>query len=548
MSTKSKITKNSSIYFFLAIVLLIAAPGIYYWILNDSLSNLLINSLAVFSLFLLPIILFRNKLKWYSWSLFPIIFLGIINSLCIYHYHMPINDGIITVAINTNKTEFTELANGFWLSFFIITAVNISIYFFLISKVPKKINLEVSMRLSGFSVIVILILPFLDPESYNYFRKLKAKYYTVFPTSIIYAAGSVFKQYQLMDATKKERNNFRFNAKQENSEQQIHILVIGESDRRDHWSLYGYNRNTTPLLSHKKNLIPFTNIHSAGYLTEFSVPIIITGTDPLYFLKHTKQKSIISAFKEAGFETFWISNQTDFGHISIHAAEADNSYYFVFDKGTDAAKLNDDSELLLSLKKAISKPSNKKFIILKLQGSHYDYAKRYPMLFDVFKPSNKTISSAANDFRKKDIIINTYDNTVLHTDFILDSIINLVNIQKLQSTVFYISDHGENLFDDNRKLSQHASEIPSKYIAPIPFIIWYSDQFKLASCNKIEQLMINKNKKGTSQNLFYTFTEFAGIKIPGLDSTKSLSNRTFVEKPRFIIGGNLKPYNSDILK
>lgn len=539
---------SQSFLYFISILFIIAAPGIYFRLLNDTFLTLVLNTLAVFSLFLLPIVFIRRKLKWYAWFLLPVILVGIVNFACIYHYKMPINDGLITVAINTNKDEFNELASGYWFSFLIIFCIYVGAYLLLLIKVPEQLSYKKSVMISVFSLLIISIVPFFDDADYDYFRKLRARYYSIFPTSVLYAASSVYVQYQIMDETKAERDQFKFNATQNNSQKQIYVLVIGESDRRDHWSLYGYHRNTTPKMLQKENLIPFNNMNTAGYLTEFAVPVILTGIDPSNFLQHTKQKSIVSLFKEAGFETYWISNQTDFGHISIHAAESRNRYFFASDENRKSKNINDDSELLLPLHKVINEPGTKKFIVVKLQGSHYDYAKRYPNNFDVFKPSNKTVPTSANDFKNKEIIINTYDNTVLYADTILDSIINLINKQNIISSVFYISDHGEDLFDDERRLSQHAAEIPSKYIAPIPFTIWYSNQYKQNATYQIQQLNLNKEKKASSQHLFYTIAEMAEIQFRHFDSTKSLSSRAFIEKPRYIIGGNLKTFNSDSLK
>lgn len=539
---------GSPFIYFLGIIFIIAAPGSFYRLLNDNFLTLIVNTLSVICLFLLPIVLVRKKLKWYAWSLLPIILLSIFNFICIYHYQMPINDGLLTVAINTNKEEFTELASGYWFSFCIITLIYIGVYLLLVRKVPKELSLKKTALVSTISLSIILLLPFLDEASYDYFRKIRARYYSVFPTSVIYAASNVYAQYQIMAETKMERDQFSFKAVQNNQQAQIYVLVIGESDRKDHWSLYGYHRNTTPKLTTKDNLIPFTNIHTAGYLTEFAVPIILTGVDPTNFMQHTKQKSIISLFKEAGFETYWISNQTDFGHISIHASESKTRYYFSLDESRKSKNVNDDSELLPPLKKVLAEPGNKKFIVIKLQGSHYDYAKRYPTRFDVFKPSNKTVPTSANDHTNKQIIINTYDNTVLYTDTILDEMIQLIQGQNTIASLLYISDHGEDLFDDERQLSQHAAEIPSKYIAPIPFTIWYSNQYKKANQKQVQQLILNKDKKANGRHLFYTTAEMAGIQFPLFDSTKSLSSQAFIEKQRFIIGGNLKAYNSDSLQ
>ena len=136
---------------------------------------------------------------------------------------------------------------------------------------------------------------------------------------------------------------------------------------------------------------------------------------------------------------------------------------------------------------------------------------------------------------------------MLYSDYILDSVISMVNLKPVVSSVFFISDHGENLFDDDRHLSQHAYPEPSKYIAHIPFFVWYSDSLNKLATSKISNLISNKNKKSSAQNLFYTYLDICGIKIPGVDTTMSLCNSKFIEKPRYILGGGFKVYNSDSL-
>ena len=550
MSVKNSKSSSPFFGFFIAIILLIIAPVIYFNLFFTDTRIFLLNSVAAFCLFLLPIFFFRNKLKLYAWFLLPVILLGTLNLACIVFYKMPITDGIIIVTINTNRYEFLELIRGFLFSFLLMSFAYILVYFLFLKRVPTSIPFKNGVAISATSFLIILSLPLFDKADLGYARNLRARYYSIYPISFIYSANVVYKQFQLMNESAPIRNQFKFNATQQKKieEQQIYVLIIGESNRRDHWGLFGYHRNTTPKLAQQKNLIPFNNINTVGYLTEFAVPVIFTGVDPANFMNHTKQKSIISVFKESGFETFWISNQTDFGHISIHAGEADHQYIFLLDEKRAIKNINDDVELLRPFNEIINQPGGKKFIVVKLQGSHYDYSKRYSDQFDIFKPSNKTIPTAANDHNNKNIIINTYDNTILNTDMVIDSLINMVNSKNAVSSVYYISDHGEDLFDDNRNLSQHAATTPSKYIAPIPLTIWYSEQLKNKLPEKIEYLINNKHKKASSMNLFYTLTDMCGIQYPGFDSSKSLSNLAFKEKPRFIIGGNLTIFNSDSLK
>lgn len=542
--------KKDSFLYLLFLLFCIAAPGIYFRFFNDHWTTLVLNVSSIFALFLLPVYFFKRHLRKYTWVLLPVFLLGTINIACIYFYKMPITDGIIIVAINTNKEEFMELAGGFILPFSLMAIFYLSLYFFCRKRVPEQIDNKTAARISLAALLTIVLLPFFDKAEYEYARKLRARFYTTFPTSFLYSVGVVYKQYQVMYAAVDEREKFTFNAKQSihPKEEQIYMLVVGESDRRDHWNRFGYHRNTTPKINQQQNLIAFNNIHTSGYLTEFAVPILLTGVEPGNFMDHIKQKSIISAFKEAGFKTYWVSNQTDFGHISIHAAEADEQFHFLADRNKQIKNINDDIELLYPIKEILSRKEAKKLIIVKLQGSHYDYSKRYPASFDKFKPSNKTIKTAANDFTKKDIIINTYDNTVLYADFVLDSMIKILNSRNNLSALLYVSDHGEDLFDDERNLSQHAAPIPSRYIAPIPMFIWYSPHLKKLSAENIDWLVRNAEKKGTSANVFYTLSQLSGIQFPGFDSTRSFASGTYKEQPRLILGGDFKVFNSDSLQ
>ena len=84
------------------------------------------------------------------------------------------------------------------------------------------------------------------------------------------------------------------------------------------------------------------------------------------------------------------------------------------------------------------------FVVLHTIGSHYQYSLRYPDEFDIFKPSSEWL----NLKEYKDLIINSYDNSILYADFIIDGVIEVLNKNNFISSVMYISDHGENLFDE----------------------------------------------------------------------------------------------------
>lgn len=504
-----------------------------------------IDLLACYAFFLLPIFFFRKHLKLYVWILLPVILIAPFNTLAIIFFNVPINDVILLLLImNTNYNEALELIEGYFLISVCSLMVYFGLYFLLMSKMPNQIKVKSATFISIISISILCLLPFASFSKSPYFDRLRGTLYFVFPTSIIYAGGVVYKQYRLMNNKKNERNKFTFQAKQvtQLSGLQVYLLIIGESSRFSNWGINGYKKNTSPFLSRRTNFLSFSNAASGGFITEFAVPLILTGVGADHFETHIKQKSIVSAFKEAGFATYWITNQIDDGHIKIHLEEADKKRLLLSDfKSTK--HLHRDMELVEALKKVLAEPGKKKFIVMHTLGSHYDYSARYPDEFDLFKPSNKSVFTQLSDYTNKNIIINSYDNSILYTDAVINSSIELVAHQNTYSSVTYISDHGDNLFDDSRNLSQHGYPYPSKYISHVPYFVWYSNSLRKIFSEKIENLRKHTDASISSENIIHTFTSIGNVWYPKQDSSKNIASSYFKDNRQRILGANMKVYN-----
>jgi len=202
-----------------------------------------------------------------------------------------------------------------------------------------------------------------------------------------------------------------------------------------------------------------------------------------------------------------------------------------------------DMQLVDTLKKILTQPGNKKFIVIHGLGSHYSYSARYPDQFDEFKPSNKSVTTKLTDLRAKKILINSYDNSIYYTDAVIDSVISLVDKQNAFSSVTYISDHGEDLMDDSRGLtSHHQGSPPTKYIAHIPFFVWYSPKLQEKYPDKISNLLQHKNARVSSQNVIYTLTSMAGIRYPTQDSLMDITSAYYKDNQQLIMGEGQKVY------
>ncbi len=547
-SPKNK-PSSISIFCLLFLVVLITVCDFFFFISTQQYFSAISGMLACLSLHLLPVYFFRKNIRLYLFFLLPIYILLPLNLASIILFDVPVNDATILLILNTNFKESLELIKGYIPVFIIATIVYIGFLYLLIIRIPKRIPNNSTKIISLSALFVFILLPFANFEETSYFTKLRTRFYTIFPTSFIYASKAVYKQYRLINDSKEERDKFVFHAKQDTTiaNKQVYILMIGESSRYANWGINGYSRNTSPRLSKRENLLSFSDATSGGFITEFAVPLIVTGVGADKFDYHTKQKGIVGAFKEAGFATYWITNQVDEGHIKIHCDEADKK--FVFQSDYRATKnVHGDEELLQALKGVLAEAGQKKFIVMHTTGSHYDYSVRYPNSYDFFKPSNKTVFSRSADKAFKNVLVNSYDNSILYADTIIDSVISLVADNNTCASVTYLSDHGENLFDDKRNLSQHAYPIPSKYIAHIPFFVWYSPALEKYFPQKIANLKTHINASISSENIINTLTSMSGISYPSQDVQKNITSPYFKNNAQLILGANNKVYPYASLK
>ena len=157
-------------------------------------------------------------------------------------------------------------------------------------------------------------------------------------------------------------------------------------------------------------------------------------------------------------------------------------------------------------------------------GSHFRYEYRYPAEFEQFTPvMGKSFSYLGISEENKSEFINAYDNTILYLDYFLNELIEYVDGLNRSAVIVYMSDHGESFWDDDKKLSLHGSYEISKYEFHVPMLVWYSDEYQLNNSQKVENIKQNKAKTISSDAIFYSMLDIAGIKEV-TDSTKSIGS------------------------
>ena len=354
----------------------------------------------------------------------------------------------------------------------------------------------------------------------------------LYPVNICYNLYLAFERNAASENYREASRDFKFDVRSEHSATapEVYVMVVGETARAHNFSLYGYPRNTNPLLSKTPGIKAFPNVTTQSNTTHKSVPMLLSAASAEDFERLFHEKGILAAFKEAGFHTVFISNQLpNHSFIDFLGEQADEHYFL---KKEDASQGNHyDEDLLQKLDEILPLADasssahyhyryRKLFVVLHSYGSHFNYQERYPRSFAYFKPDSRSEAKSEN---RRDLL-NAYDNTIRYTDYILHGIIE--RLQKWEgvqtktdgvydqptSAMLYTSDHGENIFDDERSLFLHAAPKASDYELHVPFIIWTSDGFSKQYPDILKALGENRSKQvQSSLSAFHTMLGIGGI-------------------------------------
>jgi glucan phosphoethanolaminetransferase (alkaline phosphatase superfamily) len=331
---------------------------------------------------------------------------------------------------------------------------------------------------------------------------------------------------------------------------QVVVMVIGESSRFDRWSLNGYKRETNPLLKKEANLVSLSDVVTAVSATRLSVPILVSRKPATQSLQAGfSEKSFLTAFKEAGFKTWWISNQMSFGQfdtpISVFAKEADVTEFL--NLGGFTNKSSYDSVLLDPLQNAMTDPAKKKLIVLHTLGNHWNYSHRYPKEFDKWQPSLFGIENPAyTDKALKPQLNNSYDNSILYTDWFLSQVITTLKESRQLTSMMYVADHGQTLYDGSCNLAFHGHN--TQYEFHIPALVWYSDLYRTTHPQKVNQLLRNKRARLATENVFHSLLDMADIRYNTEHLEWSFLSKKFKPHKRYVDSYGWTDYDNATFK
>lgn len=315
------------------------------------------------------------------------------------------------------------------------------------------------------------------------------------------------------------------------------VLIIGESTTRTRMGIYGYNRNTTPMIEQFKkenpNLLVFNDVVSSRPYTIEILEQALTFADERHPDLYLTQPSLIHLMKQAGYKTFWITNQQTMTKrntmLTMFSKQTDKQYYMNNDRNQSARQYDD--AVIQPFKEVLTDPAKKKFIVIHLLGTHMKYEFRYPKSseYNVFQDKTGIPFNIDDDNAK---VYNSYDNAVSYNDYVITTLFNTFKQSHDNGFMLYFSDHGEEVYQTPPyDVLGRNEKAPTKPMYTIPFILWQSPSWLKTHPNNYQAYV---DRKFSSQDLIHTWSDLAGLTYNLYQPEKSLVNPNFKPSIRWI--------------
>ncbi|MCQ2915065.1 MAG: phosphoethanolamine transferase [Alphaproteobacteria bacterium] len=487
-----------------------------------------IRTLPICWLMTIPVVLFPNYAKHYLYFIqlvfAPLMFMEL-GHIHLYGVRIGINTFYSLFVTNLKETkEFFKQAIPTFL-YFVFLVFWLGPYYLINNmqlpeiKCPKiKYTIAIVLFIFGYSFIKNL---------FKKWPKFKDAYLLNPYSNLIYHYFKFKTNYKLLQEMIAEHTTQPFDeikSKLSSDTKQTYVIVIGESANRNHFSLYGYERKTNEFMEKfSDNLLVLPGLKSIFAQTIPSLEKTITFSDEEHPDLIFTKGSIIDYFNQAGFKTYWLSNQYALDDTAITAMTTKASYNKCFNfsgmKRFERSGL--DGEMLPDIEKIIANEDDKKVIFIHLIGSHAAYINRYPTEFTHFQGDVKGKEGLTDAFKQQ---LNTYDDAIRYTDFVLSKITEALNQKDGANYLLYFSDHGEDVFDSRQDRLLSHSELANEPMTSVPCLLWLSSKLNELRPDIKER---SKNPKTTStlEDLIHLIIDISSLENNDFDSTKSLLNK-----------------------
>ena len=519
VKTRSRFTTLLTVYFFVALIIpncVLANTEPYsVW----TVEALILMPLGFYMMW--SVALRRSGVM--IWLAFPFIFFCAFQIVLLYLFgNSIIATDMFTNLLTTNPGEAGELLGNIYPSVVLVCVIYLPLLWLAAREIGHKRYITRTARMNiGLTGAALLALGLLALwPAYHVSEDRHVLRDEIFPLNVLYNLGLSGSEFRKSFNYEKTSAGFSYEAERtaEVPGREVYVYIIGEASRAMNWQLYGYGRETNPLLSQEEGLVVFRDVLTQSNTTHKSVPLILSSVatdehDELY-----RRKGLPALFNEAGFDTWFISNQSRQGAMIDHLAH--DAKHLIYIRSP-----RHDTQLLDEMRKAIEKSTSRKlFFILHCYGSHFSYHQRYPREFAYFQPDNDVAIAKQH----RPMLVNAYDNSVRYTDYVLSGIIDyLGSLENTSSALLYCADHGEDLIDDHRERFLHASPTTTAYQLYVASLAWFSESYRERFPEKVAAAEANATAPATTHALFHTMADMASIRGRFLTTKVSLVSPDF---------------------
>ncbi|MGS7397213.1 phosphoethanolamine transferase EptA [Klebsiella pneumoniae] len=435
----------------------------------------------------------------------------------IWNFGVVIDRSMITNILDTTPAESFALLSGEMIAVLGLSGVlAVFVAWWVKIRKPATRWRGAAMRLLNIAVsalLIILVAALFYKDYASVFRNNKELVKSLSPSNSIVAVNSWYAHHRMdnlplvkigEDATQKA---VMHNAPRKN----LTIVVLGETSRADNFSLGGYSRDTNPLMR-QDGVIYFPHTTSCGTATAVSVPCMFSNMPRAHYdeeLAH-HQEGVLDILQRAGIQVLW--NDNDGGcKGACDRVPHQNVTDLKLTRQCIDGECYDDV-LFHNLDSYIDNLQQDGIIVLHTIGSHGPtYYNRYPAAFRKFTPTCDT-----NEIQgcTREQLTNTYDNTILYVDYVVDKAIKLLQSKqdKFTTSLVYLSDHGESLGEDGVYLHGLPYSIAPDTQKHVPMALWLSADYQQRYGISAHCLQQRAQKENYSQdNLFSTLLGLLGV-------------------------------------
>lgn len=437
-----------------------------------------------------------------------------------------LNEDVVQSIFETRHTEaaamFTAGSVG-WIGLLGVLPAVIVLCIPLRFARPRQALLQRALVVLG-AVVMMLVPSWLAGRDFVYFNRNHRVMYEVFNP---YAAISGTGHYLQRDVFHHERPLVPIGtdatlqpAATMAARRRVVVLVLGETARAQDQSLQGYARDTNPEMR-QRGAVYFTDAWSCGTATTVSVPCMLSNMTRARFDKPVamSQWNLLDVLQHAGVDVFWRDNDEGCKGTCVRVPNEDL---------TDAriAGLCDingclDQVLIDDLPQRLARMRSPALLVLHLRGSHGPaYYQRYPAAFDRFRPGCNTAEVQTCSYAQ---VVNSYDNTILYTDHILGKVVDaLESSSDVDSAMFYLSDHGESLGENNIYLHGADRDRAPSQQTHIPMLLWLSPGWQRDDGLQRTCLDVRRTQPASQDNVFHTMLGLFGVRTSLYDKSLDL--------------------------